>query len=308
MALDPKLMEMIRKNKNKFSTGTKTVKLAEGKTLVRIIGSLDQIFWRETGVHWIKTEKNGKPQAVTGCHDVTYDKPCPVCAAMEQASKSAVDDETIAIMKDWKAKKIVLVPALIRNGASKSENAQILELTPTTWGKVWSAIETQAEYDVNALDPAVGIDFIIERTGKSLDTEYNVLAAPKSFPVNPEVFKNVPDIDAFIAKEFFERNDEPKALRAIGSMSGIEFSGGPALTGPSKAPALAGPGVHVDDAEIEAAVKEIESPSTAPAAEEAPVATPAPTAKVASPATAPADAFGTTLPDDEIEKMLAELG
>jgi hypothetical protein len=312
MALDPKLMESIRQTKNKYSTGTKTVKLKEGKTCVRFLGTLGQKFWRDLGVHWIKTELNGKPAAVTGCHDITYDQPCPVCAAIERAGKSAVDDDTVKIMKEWKAKPVIIVPALIRSGPDKSPVPQILELTKTTWGKIMSMVETFAESDINSFDLTNGVDFVIERTGKGFDTEYTPMTMPKSLPVDPKIMEQVPDLDAYIKKEFFDKGDEPKALRAIGSMSGIEMAGGPALTAGPKMAALTGPGVHVADAEIEAAVAAIETspaasaPATTVTAPAAPAATPAVAAPAIAPA-APAE-FGAAIADDEIEKMLQELG
>lgn len=224
MALSPALRKMVAAAQKKYQRADgKTVKFKEGKTTFRIVAdNSGDPFWRDLGVHWIKTEKGGKPVAVVGCHSETYDQPCPICAAIEKAAAAAVDDETLELIKEWKARRSVLVPALIRSGPDASEDPQIVEMTPTTWGKILAIIEEYGE-EMDPFDLEDGIDFVMQRSGKGLDTEYNVMPAAKSKPVDKSVLKNLPDIDAFIEQNFF-RGDEPKAINAIASATGVALA------------------------------------------------------------------------------------
>src|ERR1700740_678764 len=148
MAIDPALLAKMKESKNKYSRGGNTVKLKQGKTTSRLLQKAGTVFWKEIGVHWIKTEKEGKPVAVIGCEEEVNGKPCSVCAAIEKAMVSATDDEK-SILKEMRAKKSVLVHAIIRTGPSASAEPQILELTGTTWSKISGTIE---EYQAEGID------------------------------------------------------------------------------------------------------------------------------------------------------------
>jgi len=315
MALDPALLALIKKGKAQYSKSSKLFAIKEGKTTLRVLAPVaGGKFWADTGVHWIKTEKNGKPVAVTGCHDIVHQTPCEICTAIDRASKTATDDETLGIIKEWKGKKKVLINALVRSGSDASEDPQIVELAPTAFGQILSSMEEYAAAEINILDPATGVDFIIERIGKNLDTEYRVMVAPKSKPVPAEALTKMHDLDAYIEKEHF-RGEERKALTAIANMTGISITG-PALAAPARTALLTGPAGSVDDAAVEEAVVEsLEvaapvlpkkvAPAATVAAKPAVVAKPAPAAKPA--AAAPADDFGAALPQAEVDAMLAEL-
>jgi hypothetical protein len=345
MALSPELLALVKKGKAAYTKSSRSVKLKEGKTTLRVVGKPNEKFWADLGVHWIKTEKNGKPVAVCGCDDIVHQKPCLIDTAIDRASKAASDDETLAIIKEWKVKKSVLVNALVRSGSDASEEPQVVELTPTTFGQILSTIEEYANSDIDILSFGPdGMDFIVERIGKGLDTEYRVMTAPKSKPVPAGTLERLHDLDAYIEKEFF-RGDERKALVAIANMTGVSV-GGPALSGPSGTALLTGPSGVVDDAEVEAEVVEeldatapwTEAPPTAPAAAAsapapAPAAAAAPAAVAPKPAPAPAAAapaakpaapkpaaapaaapvaapaadFNAALPQDEVDEMLKEL-
>lgn len=263
MAIDPSLLAKLKTSKNKFSRGGNSVKLKEGKTILRFLQKGSEQFWREIGVHWIKTEKDGKPVAVSGCHSEVHGTACAICDAIEAAKKGATDEE-MAIIKEWRAKATVLVVALIRSGADASTEPQIVELTGTTWGKVSGTIEEYLSQEIDMLSPTEGVDFVIERVGKGLNTEYNVMVAPKSKPVPADVYERMPDLDEYIQRELF-KGDEPKALRAIGNFSGISVSTTAALTGPATTARRLASSV-VDDAIVE------DAPTTAPDPELAEIA------------------------------------
>lgn len=327
MGISPELAKLVRDAKNKFSASSgKAVKLKEGKTVIRVLGKPGEVFWAENGVHWIKAEEKGKPIAVVGCHDIVHGTPCPVCAAIERATASVTDDDELKLVKDWKAKKTIYICALVRSGPDKSDQPQVVELTPTTFGKILSILEEYAAADIDMLHPTTGFDLTVERTGKGLNTEYSVNTTPKSDPFDPKLLENLPDLKAIIEKEFF-RGEENKAVTAIGNISGVSMgTAGPALAAPAaaKAPALAGPGTIVEDAVIEEAINEIEaSPPTAPVAtaeltpeQRLAAAKAAKAAAAAKPATPPkaaetpkveAPPTATELPKEDVDSLLKEL-
>ncbi len=283
-------MALIKSQKNKYARNTsRTVKLKEGKTRVRILQATPTSkFWADLGVHWIKTEKGGKPIAVVGCKDHVHNEPCPVCTMIEKCMQSAVDDESLAIYKDMKTKKSVLVAVLLRSGEDKSDEPVILEMTPTTFGNILSMIETYNEDYGNVLDPKTGMDFTIERKGKGLDTEYTVMPNPKSDPVPKGVLERLPNLEEFIEKEFF-RGDEVKALSALSQMSGLTS---PKVLGSAPRPAVLTRSVEEDDDVLEEPkeVKKVEKAAVKPAAK-----------------TAPKVEEELELPADEIDEVLKEL-
>lgn len=268
MAINPALMALVKGAKNKYSRGGQSIKLKEGSTTLRLVGAPGAKFWAENGVHWIKTEKGGKPVAVCGCEDEVHQKPCPICTAIDKASKTASDDETLAIIKEWKVKKNVLVNALIRSGTDASETPQVVELTAKAFSAMTNNIEIYANDpggEIDILDFKTGIDFVVTRSGKGFDTDYVVTIAPRSKPVPDGTVERLVDLDAYIEKEFF-RGDDRKALTAIANMTGVSV-GSAALTAPApRAGLLTGPSAAVDDAVIEeSVVEELEAaPATAP--------------------------------------------
>ncbi len=217
------LLALVKNAKNKYSRGGNSVKLKEGKTTIRLLVAPDNTsgkFWQECGVHWIKTEKDGKPVAVVGCRDEVYGQPCEICTAIDKAAKAVTSDEELAIIKEWKTKKTALVCALVKSGSDKSPEPQVVELTGGAFADVLSTWETYLADDVNILDPETGVDLVIERSGRGFDTKYRVQVAPRSEPVDKDILTRLPDLMAHIEKEFF-RGDESKALLAISNMSGI---------------------------------------------------------------------------------------
>lgn len=360
MALDPKLLALVKKSKSKHTRSGNSVQLKEGKTTLRILAKGNDQFWLDIGVHWIKLAENAKPVAVVGCREEVFGEPCPICAAIDQASAAATSDEETAIIKQWKAKKGVLVNALIRSGSDASEEPQVVELRPTAWAAISGTIAEYAEQDINVLDPGKdGIDFVVERRGKGFDTEYSVMVAPRSKPVPDGVLDRLHDLKEFAESQYF-RGDETKALTAIANLTGISVGTGNQIAAPRRSPMLAKPAAIVEDAEVLAAAEaeiadEVEvieetpptqpEPTPEPAAEDdeeaallaqmaalkakkaakakaeaeakakdvvakakADLAAKAAAAKKAAPAAAkPADEFNSSLGNDEIDELLADL-
>lgn len=249
MAVSKSLMDLVKSSKNKYSTGnSKTFKFPEGKTKVRLLTANEgEKFWRDLGVHWIKPDLNAKPVAVTGCQGITHDEECPICTAIATASASAPDDESKKIIDSWKARGQVLVNALIRV-KGKADELQILDMTAATFGKFMDVMEEYLEEGIQVMSLSEGIDFVVERKGKGLDTEYLVMPAAKSSPVDPEILEKLNDLDAFIEKNYFRTGDDVKALASITSITGVSTA---AISSATKGKALlTSEESSVDDAEV----------------------------------------------------------
>lgn len=234
---------------------TKAVKPKEGKTRYRILqqpGEAGFKFWHDLGVHWIKSDPNGKPLAVHGCVDAAFEEECKICTLIQKVIAGAPDDETVKIAKTWFPKRSVLVQALVRSGDAKSETPIILELTRGTFDMVMSIYENFfEENEVSLFDAEKGLDIIIERKGKGLDTEYQVSMTSKSVAVPESAIEGMVDLEAFIRKEYFRPGDEQKAITAITRITGVTLHAG-ALGGPSKTSGLlTGSGSKVVDADLD---------------------------------------------------------
>ncbi|RWI35467.1 hypothetical protein [Mesorhizobium sp.] len=313
MALNPALQKLISNASNKYSRSSgNRIKPKEGVNRYRILAPTpaqaawvkpDLQFWADCGVHWIKADENGKPLAVVGCESTVNQAPCPVCTAIDQAVASAIDEDSKKLYESWKVKLTVLVNVLDRSkGSSNPDDVQILELTPTTWGKVMSVIQQYGEEGEDILDLANGMDLSITRTGKGLNTEYSVnVAAGKSAPVKPEQIKGTHDLYAHIQKEFF-RGDEPKALAAIAQISGVSMprltSAGGART-PTRALTSQAASVADSDVQEEAALEALEEEAVVEEEAPAPAKTVATKPVVKAPATAPVE--------EEMDDILADL-
>jgi hypothetical protein len=240
----------VKSSKNKHSRAGKSVSLGEGKTTIRVLANPDgSQFWFDLGVHWIKTEVNGKPVAVVGCHDEVYGQPCPICTAIAKATEAATSDDEIKLIKEWKASKTVLVNALVRSGSSKSDEPQVVELKSSVWGQISGMIAEYMEADVDLLDLTAGQDFVVERRGRGIDTKYTVMLAPKSQPVDKAALEGMHDLKAWVEAQFF-RGEETKALTAIAQVSGINVNGLARIAAPTRSPLLTKPATVVEDAEV----------------------------------------------------------
>lgn len=281
-------LALLKGAKNQYSRNQgKTVQIKEGKTKVRILQGVDKKFWRDVGQHWIKPDESAKAVAVVGSRAATYDTDCAVGDAIDRAILGAVDDEQVKLYKSWRARKFVLVPALIFDGPNASPEPQILQLSSGPFHDFLSVAETYAESGVDVFSPTDGIDIVFERRGKMLDTEYTVMAAPVSKKFDPAILTRLPDLDAFIEKEYFRQGDDRKALVAISTITGISFT----------APALAPPRAPTAGALTGNAAKLAELSST--------VEPPAPTprARVAP----PVETIAEIVVEDEDERAMREL-
>lgn len=333
MALSPALRKSVSEAKNKYGRSDgKRIRPKEGRNVYRILAPTKTTapwvgesgkFWADLGTHWIKAEKNGKPLAVVGSRDVCYQEPCPVGTAIDLAiSKYAHDEQTKGIFEEWKVSKNVLFNAIDRSSDAEAQEIEILEVRPTVAQQIFDLMEQYDDEGMDITDLSAGVDIVVTRSGKGLNTEYTVNVKPGvSKPVAKDALSKCHDLHEHIAKEFF-RGDETKALNAIGQIAGIPqaqlvaIAGGaasgntaalmaagstagaeaaartPAAALTSSAAAVEGAVQtavdEISDAELDAAVAAVEDP--APAA--------------ATPAAAPAQA---ELSSAEVDDVLAEL-
>jgi hypothetical protein len=309
MALSPAMQKLVSQASNKYSRSSGSrIKPKEGVNRYRIlVPDVNAQFWADLGVHWIKAEKNGKPLAVVGCDSIVHDTPCALCTAIEMAIASAVDEESKELYTDWKAKKSVLVNVLDRSKASdKPDEAQILELTPTTFGAILGIVQQYAEEGQDVLDAAEGIDISITKTGKGLSTEYAVNVAPgASKPVTKAHIASCHDLAAHIEKEFF-RGDETKALNSIAQIAQISVKGLAAPSGKTPTAALTSRAAKVEDADepatddgVDEAAAAAEAEKKAAAAKKAAVAKAAAAKAAAAAAEAEAAAAAAAAEEDD---------
>lgn len=348
MALSPALRRSVNEAKNKYGRSDgKRIKPKEGRNVYRFLAPTQAQapwvgesgkFWAELGVHWIKAEKNGKPIAVVGSRDVCYQEPCPVGTAVDLALANAHDEQSKAIFEEWKVSKNILFNVCERTTDPDSSEPEILELRPSAAQQVWDLMEQYDDAGQDITDLLNGVDIVITRSGKGMNTEYTVNVKPGvSKPVKADAIAKCHDLPDHIAKEFF-RGDETKALNAIGQIAGIPQSkliaiaGGAAAVntaaltsaGATAAAATRTPSaaltstaaavedatqttVDVSDAELEAAVAAVEevAPVQAAPVQAAPVEA-APVQTVAATQTA-APAQADVLSSAEVDDVLAEL-
>lgn len=234
MALNPLLKKLVSQSAAKYKGGnSKLSKLKDGRNVIRLIAPApgavawvgeDSKFFRELGVHWIKPEANAKPIAVVGSEEICYQRVSALAAAIDMAIANAYDEDTKKLYEEWKARKSIIVNIVNRDA---NDEVQTLELTPTTFGKIMDLVNLYDESGVDVLDPNVGMDLVITKTGKGLNTSYDVAAVPlapgKTFkPVTAEQINQAENLDDFITTNYF-RGDEQKALNAVATIAGIQI-------------------------------------------------------------------------------------
>lgn len=218
----------------------------------------DAPFWADFGLHYVKSEEKdatsgrNKVKAVYVCVDKTFDKPCDVCAAIEEAARHATTDDQLELIEDAKCKRAeVLVNVLHRSSSDKAGVPQILQMTPTTFEKV---IDIMEEYpELLSLDG--GVDLVITREGTGLNTKYTVMPAAKSAPVDASVLDQMTDLEEFVQQE----HDEglKKALSAVNATVGLLVDRTPTAAKAIGAPAKSSGTSIADDDDMMAVMDEV---------------------------------------------------
>ncbi|CCG43333.1 hypothetical protein [Magnetospirillum molischianum] len=296
------LMDIIKQKKQGIAAASgrreKTVKPPPGKSRWRILPTWkkdgDPTFFHEFGQHFIK-DQTGELKAVYVCTDKTFGKPCELCDAVASAISSATDDDLIKALTEAKSKTRYLLNAIQPDGENAGE-VVILDLSPTTFEKILDVME---EHGAEMIDPDAGIDIIIERKGKGLNTEYSVVPAAKSKPVNKTLLAQLNDLDAYVNQEYEAGlNKAFQALSAVSGRAALPSGARAALTGPKDKPATPAP---KEDPNVIDGSFTVEDEVPFEVAPKASVET-----VVAAKATA-GDSFNEDLGDDDIESLLADL-
>jgi hypothetical protein len=232
MALNPQLRKMIGAQAGKYrGAGDNAEKPKDGRSNYRLLwptreeapwmeedvaSGMDK-WWQDLGVHWIKASETDKPIAVVGDCEVVYDRPSPITAAIQAAINSAYDEETKKLYESWRSRTTVLLNVLDRT----KDQVVVLELTKTTFGKIMDLIGMYADNEQDITDRESGMDIVITKTGKGLNTNYDIAVAPgASKPVPAAIFNNLTNLKEFVEARFF-RGEEQKALNAISQIAGI---------------------------------------------------------------------------------------
>lgn len=290
MAATKDIMELVKSKKAALQAQSgrnreKTVKPPVGRSKWRILpgwrGADDATFFHDFGQHFIK-DVHGALKAVYVCTEKTFGKPCPICEAINEGISVSENDDVINALKEGKSKGRILLNALHLDGENPTQPV-ILDLTPTTFEKVLDLIEEWG----NITDLENGVDIVINRSGKGINTEYTVTPAPKSAPVQKSVLKSLHNLDDYVKQEYDE--GRVKALGAVNAVAGL-------LSAPGDKPRTALPADCDDDIPAH-----VERSSSIPAdyrrveVEDVPSAE-APTARASE-----------DLSDDELNDLLADL-
>lgn len=286
------LMELVNQKKAALNRNTqRTVNPPEKKSRWRILPSWreggDPTFYHDFGQHFIK-DSGGNIKAVYVCVDKTYGKPCQVCDALRHAIKATEDDAMVELLKSAGSSHRILVNALQVDGDNPKDPV-ILALSPKTFDEFLNIIKEWGE-DVLTLEK--GMDIVIERTGKGLQTKYSVTPGAGSKPVDPEVMKRITNLDDYVAQE-----SEEQAKRALANLSAVAGM----LPPPTAAkPTMADLSVDEVDETLDIPVesKRVADDTTVAAATPTPPAVEKPVEKTTAP----------TSGDTELDDLLAELG
>lgn len=231
--LRSKLNKRKAEQQQKKAQFIRPTRLQSGKNRVRILSSwqLDKDgkpdaagdFYQDFGMHFVK-DKESKLAAVYICTERTYSRDCPVCEAIREGIGKAKSTGNVGMEKllgQARASHRVLVNALMRDSENPNQPV-ILELPATVFDTITDQISAFLDDEVNMLDPNEGQDFIINKTGSGLDTDYSVTVAPKATAVTYDQ-SAVTDLRAYVAQE-----SEQGLLKATGAVTAVTGLAAPA--------------------------------------------------------------------------------
>jgi hypothetical protein len=256
------LLQAIRDKKQAMSAGRKerTAKIPDGRSRWKIFGTWraegDQ-FWHDFGQHFVKNAA-GEMKAVYICTDKTFGRPCGICDQIFPALKSAKHNGDTALEKILKgalANGRVLVNAAQLDGKEPNKIV-ILELAPTAFGMLMTAMEEYIDAGQDVLNPTTGKDFTFTKEGTGLDTKYTVGVSAAFVPWKSEIKLN--DLDEYVKQESSDAS--LRALNTVRQVAGL-------LPAPAAASSAAAMSTVIDEEEYAPA----RMPASARAAAPAPV-------------------------------------
>jgi len=152
------------------------------------VGKMKDEFWKEGGMHFNLGSNNDYalcPQACNG-------DPCPVCEMVDAMFKSG-DKAEVKAAKRMKVKMKYWMNIIDR--ADPARGPQVYGAPITVFKEILSYVADPDYGDIT--DPKSGRDIVLEKTGASLDTEYNVRARPKTSSIKASMYKKALDLSSW---------------------------------------------------------------------------------------------------------------
>lgn len=231
------LLDLINQQRAKLqrNTSNRPEKISSEKNLVRFLVTDEQLS-QDWGQHFIK-DQGGQLKAVYICTQTNFDEPCAVCEAIAQGAAMTSDEDLLKVLKEARSSKRILVNALYLKGGkhdNPESNPVVLDLPPSVWDSVLATAQAFMAEGVNIFDPAEGHNFIIEKTGTGMNTEYKVTPSPKATKIDPAIVAKVKDLREWARQE--SEADKAKAVTSVrvitGNMESVA-AGRPALSAPA---------------------------------------------------------------------------
>lgn len=224
LSVAQKRRELARQQKHdiqmKMGRRERTVKPTPGRSKWRILpswkGLEDPSIGHSWGQHFVR-DASDELVAVHMCMERTYGKSCPICDSLTNALRHSTD-ETQKILEKAKSSARFLLNAYHLDGEDPTTPV-ILELSPTTYEKLMDLIDLwmDEEYDeTDLLDIDTGHDITITRSGKGLNTKYDLSVGPKPRKIKVDM-DALHDLDEYVQQQHTET--EQKALLAFDKIS-----------------------------------------------------------------------------------------
>lgn len=215
MASLEKILATAKNKSNAIKQRAKTVKPKDGVNRIVLLPGWrkgqEEVFFHDFGQHYIKNTA-GELQAIYPCLDKTFNKPCPVCQAISQASQSVTNDEQIETLKDANSGQSYLLNVLTLDGENKTD-PQIFEIRKSVFGQILDLME---DWGAAVFDPEQPIVIKVTREGKGLNTKYSVQPTMTKHPLDASVYDRLNDLDEYVRQE-----NEENMQRALGAIKGV---------------------------------------------------------------------------------------
>ena len=180
------LTDLINKQRAKLqrSNNNRPEKLQSEKNLIRIL--LNEVngepqLGQEWGQHFIK-DTGGNLKAVYICTQTNFDEPCPICEAIAAGAAITSDEDTLKALKDARSSRRMLVNALYLKGGKHDKpdtTPVVLDLPLTVFDSILATYQMFEAEGINVFDDENGHNFMVEKTGSGMNTEYKVTPAPR---------------------------------------------------------------------------------------------------------------------------------
>lgn len=240
------LKELLNKNRQKLqrATNNRAEKLASGKNIIRVLpswtGNEDDEFSQNWGQHFIK-DTAGNLKAVYICTATNFDEVCPICDAIAAGMASTADEDINKALKDGRSSKRILVNALYLQGGKNEKPTEVpvvLELPPSVFDNILATAEAFLDDGINVFSPTEGHNFVVEKTGTGMNTEYTVTPSPRASAIHKDAMGKAADLGVWARQE--AEADKAKALTSVRVISGtVEVTQPRQLAAPTKTNKLA---------------------------------------------------------------------